>query len=137
MNYRIKEALKDMKDYRKLGELAENRKIGNRPTFTQYIRSLIRGNDALCLYFLNEAPSDHRKSHLYFQRLYDENHIPGRYNKYQSTIQLIMQEKSDIEYSPSKLSSSTFEKYKKKVIRYIDNVVKPIFEREGFNIEKV
>lgn len=124
-------ALQDVKDLRKLTELAwEDGEIQNRVIGSLYIRAMIRGNDALCLHFLGEKPSRHHQAKSYFCRLYEEDHIDDEYSKYRNNVGDVISMKSDLEYKPEDISKGELEKLAKKVDRFIENVV---FELLGEN----
>ena len=86
----VKDTLKDMKDYRELGKVAERKDLTNRVIFEMYLRALLRGADALFLEFLGETPNRHSQAHKYFQNLYEQNKISDKYSKYKSNIREVM-----------------------------------------------
>lgn len=120
----VKVALEDIEDLRKLIQLAwKDGSIHNRSIGSLYIRAMIRGNDALCLHFLDEKPSRHHQAKKYFRRLYEEDHIDDKYSRYRENIGTVIRKKSGLEYKPVAISKNDIKKLSKQVDRFLDNVV--------------
>lgn len=125
----VKVALKDVKDLRELIELTgEEDTVQNRTIASLYIRAMVRGNDALCLYFLNEKPSRHHQAQRYFRRLYEEDHINDEYSRYSENVGEVIRQKSDMEYKPKDISKNDLRKLSKQVDRFLENVVFELIE---------
>ncbi len=121
----IKIALNDMEDLLTLADWAEQSgEIQNRTVASLYIRAMIRGNDALCLTYLRERPGRHDTATTFFQRLYEENHIPDTLSRYRTTMSNVLQQKADMQYKSVELSTSDLNRLKKRVTRFIDNAVR-------------
>jgi hypothetical protein len=85
---------------------------------------MIRGNDALCLKYLDDRPIRHDNATDYFRHLYEDGHIPDTLSKYRTTMGDVLQQKSDMQYKSVNLSSNELDKLQKRVTRFIDNAVR-------------
>ena len=124
----VKTAYEDSENLIELAEIAERRNFPNRIIGALYIRSMIRGNDALCLKYLKEKPSRHHEATKYFAKLYEENHINEKYSKYKNKISDAVNQKTDLEYKPETLSKNQLKKLKKRAQRFQEKPVKQNLE---------
>lgn len=98
--------------------------IQNRTVASLYIRAMIRGNDALCFTYLGERPGRHHQASDYFQRLYEDGHLPDELSKYRTTLGDVLQQKADMQYKSEQLSDGDLERLRKRVTRFISNAVR-------------
>lgn len=124
----VKIALDDCKSFLKLAEKAKEIEMANRVIASLNIRAVIRGNDALCLYYLGEKPSRHGQAPKYFQSLYEKDHISDKYSRYRSNIGELVNKKADMEYKPVNPSKNDLKKIEKKSERFIENAVHNLIE---------
>lgn len=71
-----------------------------------------------------ERASRHDNASDYFQRLYEDDHLPDTLSKYRNNIADVLQQKADMQYKSVDLSSGDLEKLRKQVTRFIDNAVR-------------
>lgn len=121
----VRTAFDDMEEWLDLAETAEKSgEYSNRIVISLYIKAVIRGNDFLCLHYLDRKPGRHGESAEFYAELCEDNHIDEKkYSKYKSNIATLLRQKADYEYKSKHLSKSDFKKLKKQSKRFIDNAV--------------
>lgn len=128
----IKVALEDTEQYLRLAERNKDKDYANRVIASLYIRTVIRGNDALCLKYIRETPNRHHQAPKFFQRLYEDGYISEKYSKYTSNLRDLIDKKSELFYKSQSLSKSSLERLRKKAKRFVENAVNQIFADYDF-----
>lgn len=123
-----KTAFRDAKNYRDIAKDNSTEKYSRRVILSNYIMAVIRGNDALCLHYLDEKPGSHGEAPKYFKKLYESHKIPEKYSKYYETVENMERMKSKIQYKNKNLSKTEFQRAKKRASRFLEKAVEPNLE---------
>ncbi|MFB6199751.1 MAG: hypothetical protein ABEJ83_02645 [Candidatus Nanohaloarchaea archaeon] len=125
MRPEVEIAVQDVQDLLELAEIAKQEGLQNRTVASLLIRAVLRGNDALCLKYLDETPTRHSHAPEYFQRLYENGHVSDELSKYRTTINDLEQQKSTMEYRATEISKNDLDRLEKRARRFITNAVEP------------